>query len=186
MKTSDIHHEFHDITGERKNQILLTCDKMGSLTGKATREECHLGNGLTHLAFLAFVIDKDGFILLTKRADRKSLWANFWDASVVSHILPGESPKTAAGRRGKEELGIDTEFKDLGAFYYFARHGGSCENEYCHVLTGNYSGLVYPNPVELGQTKNLTPDKLRKDISDHPQRYTPWLKSALRKFTIRP
>src|SRR3989338_10535343 len=120
-------NSMHDIGGERPDQLLITCDKKGTIIGTATRENCHKGNGLTHLAFMSFVVDKTGRVVLTRRSPRKSLWGNFWDASVVSHVLPHETIEEATTRRGREELGIDAEFTNLGGFYYFAKYNGNCE-----------------------------------------------------------
>ncbi|MDG7042372.1 MAG: NUDIX domain-containing protein, partial [Nitrososphaerota archaeon] len=124
----------HDLKGERKNQILVVVDRMGKPVGLANRETCHTGNGKPHLAFMAFIFDTAGNIILTRRSGSKSLWSGYWDASVVSHVLPGETPETAAQRRGKEEMGVDIKFSDAGAFYYFEKYGNGAENEYCHVL----------------------------------------------------
>lgn len=180
MKTS----RFHNLNGELKEQLLVTCDQKGITLGLATREECHQGAGRTHLAFMAFVVDKDGKIVLTKRSRKKSLWGGFWDASAVSHVLEGETPEDASNRRGKEELGVDVRFKSLGAFYYFAKHLDRAENEYCFCLTGKTDGKVFPNPVEIDQVKKITVAELKKEIANHPDQFTPWLKIALEKFDI--
>lgn len=174
-------HYLHDTAGERKDQLLITVDKSGNRIGEATREECHKGEGKTHLAFMAFLIH-DGKIVLTKRAGKKSLWAGYWDASVVSHVLSGETVKEAAHRRGKEELGAEVDFRDLGAFYYFAKHGNSAENEYCHVLVGEISEEIYPNPVEIEEKEDIPLKDLKGDIVKNPNIYTPWLILALDKY----
>lgn len=172
-------NNFHNFAGEQKDQLLVLCDKNGNNLGTATRVECHNGKGKTHLAFMAFLYDKDGFVILTKRSKQKSLWADFWDASVVSHVLSGETPEKAAKRRGKEELGADTEFKDIGSFYYFAKHNDSAENEYCHVLIGKTDQEIFPNPVEIHSVEKITLEELKKRINSSPESFTPWLKLAL-------
>lgn len=172
-------HKLHNITGEQKDQLLIVCDEHGKKLGLAKREKCHQGKGITHLAFMAFLKDKNGKIILTKRSKNKSLWSGFWDATIVSHILPGETPESAANRRGKEEMGVEAEFKDIGAFYYFARHGRSAENEYCHVLSANTREIIHPNPVEIDEVKLLSVEELSEDIKKNSGKYTPWLKKAI-------
>jgi isopentenyl-diphosphate delta-isomerase len=173
---------FHELTGERKDQLLVVTDKSGNRIDTATREECHKGDGKPHLAFVAFVIDKDKKIVLTQRSSFKSLWANKWDAGTISHVLPGETVEEAAKRRGREELGIEAEFKNLGAFYYFARHGASCENEYCHVLIGKTDKIIEPNPVEIRKIRKVTYKRMLDELKKNPDDFTPWFKIALEKY----
>lgn len=179
MKT----HHLHDTQGERKDQLLIIADKEGKPIGSATREECHSGKGRTHLAFMAFIIH-DSKIILAKRASKKSLWAGYWDASVVSHVLPGEIAENAAKRRGKEEMGVEVDFKDIGAFYYFAKHGAAAENEYCHVLIGKSSEEIHPNPIEIDGLKKIILSKLKRDIIANEKKYTPWLRLAIEKVDL--
>lgn len=176
----------HDLTGERKDQLLITVDKNGNKTGTATRHVCHKGDGIPHLAFMAFILDGKNNIILTKRSEKKSLWAGFWDASVVSHVLPGETVEEAANRRGKEELGIAIPFKTIGAYYYFAKHGGSAENEYCFVLIGKTNKDIHPNPLEFEKVLKVTFADLRKDIKKGKEKYTPWLLLSLGKIDLIP
>ncbi len=177
MKTNN----FHDLSGEQKNQLLVVVDQNGKKLGVAAREECHQGEGKTHLAFMALVIDSERKIILTRRSSKKSLWAGFWDASVVSHVLPGETVEQAAERRGKEELGIEVDFADLGSFYYFAKHGDSAENEFCHVLLGKSDDEIVFNPVEIEEIKKIKLPELKEEIKNNPKIFTPWLKLALEK-----
>lgn len=174
--------KLHDIRGERKEQMLVLCDKQGNYIGEATREVCHKGKGKLHLAFLAFIVDSDGKVILTQRGKKKSLWAGYWDASVVSHVLSGETPLTAANRRGKEELGVEVAFELLGGFYYFSPHGKSAENEYCYVLLGTTLSEVSPNPVEISDIKRTSFSDLYSESKNQRGKYTPWLLLSLSKI----
>lgn len=175
-------NHLHDLKGERKDQLLVVVDKDGTPKRLATREECHKGRGQTHLAFMAFILDNEGKVILAKRSKIKSLWGGFWDTTVVSHILSGETPMQAANRRGKEEMGVDLVFKSIGSFHYFAEHGESSENEYCYCLIGKTEQKVYPNPVEISEIRKIDIDNLKKEIEINPDNFTPWLKLAIDKF----
>lgn len=177
-------NRLHNLKGEIKTQLLIVTDKNGNKQGLATREECHTGGGRIHLAFLAFVINFKGKVLLTKRGKNKSLWPQVWDASTVSHVLPGETVERAARRRGREELGIDVEFKDKSAFYYSEKYKNGAENEYCHILIGVSNLKPEGNPVEIDAVKFLTFSELKKEIKNNPDIYTPWLKLALDNITL--
>lgn len=176
--------KLHDIHGERNSQLLITTDSQGNLRGTNTRSACHTGQGIPHLAFMAFLYGKEGVIYLQKRSNKKSLWDGHWDASVVSHVLPGETVQQAANRRGKEELGVDVQFQDRGAFYYFSKYGDNCENEFCHVMVGQTNHVIHANPVEIEEIKEQKLDDLKNDIKQYPNQYTPWLKIAFEKFDL--
>ncbi|OGG15159.1 hypothetical protein A2773_04695 [Candidatus Gottesmanbacteria bacterium RIFCSPHIGHO2_01_FULL_39_10] len=178
--------KWHDLSGEQKEQILITTDENGKPIGQATRNDCHKGSGKTHLAFVAFLFDGEGNIYIQKRSQQKSLWDGHWDVSIVSHVLPGETVQQAAQRRGMEELGVDTEFQDLGGFFYFAQYNGNCENEYCHVLIGKSVEEVIHNPVEIEEIKKIKLEDLKKEVKNKKDKFTPWLKIALEKFALSP
>lgn len=178
-------NSLHNLSGEQKNQLLIVTDKKGQPIGKATRDECHKGEGKTHLAFLAFVVDREGKIILARRSKKKSLWGGFWDASVVSHILPNETSEIAAKRRGREELGIDIEFKIVGSFYYHAKFNENAENEYCYILIGKTNKNVIPNPIEIEEIRKISIKELSDDIKKRPEIYTPWIKLSLGKINIK-
>jgi isopentenyl-diphosphate delta-isomerase len=177
-------NKLHDLNGEKRDQMLQLTDKKGGVIGAATREDCHSGAGKTHLAFMAILINKDGELILAKRSRKKSLWANFWDASVVSHVLPGETVIEATKRRSREELGVEADFTDVGAFIYQVKHGLSSENEFCHVLIGRTSNSIDPNPIEVSEIKIISKNHLKKKLISEPDKYTPWLKIAVKKNLI--
>ncbi|OGG05748.1 isopentenyl-diphosphate delta-isomerase [Candidatus Gottesmanbacteria bacterium RIFCSPHIGHO2_12_FULL_40_13] len=171
-------------SGEKKGQLLITCDNKGNPNGTATRFDCHRGNGITHLAFMAFLLDEKNNLVLTKRAGNKSLWPGFWDTSVVSHVLPGETPKQAALRRSKEELAVSAEFKIFGEFYYQARQNDQSENEYCYLLSGKTEQKVIPNQVEISEIKIVNSDAFSEFYKRNLIKFTPWFNIALKKYNL--
>lgn len=176
-------NEFHDLTGEQENQLLVRVDVSGRKTGLVTRKECHMGEGLPHLAFIAFLFDGKKRMILAKRAKKKSLWGGFWDAAAVSHVLPGETAVGAAERRVKEELGIESEFKDIGAFYYKVKHhDGNSENEYCHILVGRTDKEAIPNPVEIQEVRKISFQQLSAELEEKKSIFTPWFILAMEKI----
>ena len=108
----------------------------------------------------------------------KSLWGGYWDGSIVSHVLPGESVEGAARRRGKEELGVDTDFSVAGSFYYQENYNASAENEYCYVLTGKTSEAIIANRQEISKTLYLDRHGLDKFLKEKQSQLTPWFIKA--------
>lgn len=180
-----IKNMLHDKHGERKDQLLTVVDKNGNILGTQTREKCHLGDGIPHLAFMMFLVNEKGKVILAKRSLKKTMWPGVWDTAVVSHVLPEETPFEAAKRRAGEEAGVEvSSVVKLGAFYYFKRQNGTCENEYCYVLLSRTDKEIKPNEVEIDKIKNVTIEKLEKDVKKHPEKYAPWFKIALTKYNL--
>lgn len=175
-------HKDHDLKGEQKSQLLQLVDDKGIVIGEASREECHKGEGKAHLAFMAFIFDENNNLMLTQRSSKKSLWNGYWDAAVVSHVLKGETVESAANRRGKEELGVDVTFKDVGAFYYKIKYGEYSENEYCHVLTGSTGLQIIPNEIEVASVKKISKDEFDEFYLNRKDQFTPWFHIAWEKY----
>jgi isopentenyl-diphosphate delta-isomerase len=176
-------HRLHNILGEQKDQFLILCDENGKPTGQASREDCHVGEGKRHLAFMAYIYDADGRMIFARRGMKKTLWPGFWDAAVVSHVLKGETPESAALRRGKEELGVDVTFKIVGSFPYHANYDNRSENEYCYVLVGKTNDLAVANPVEISEIDFIDRDNLDRWIKDNKDQLPPWFQIAWRQFS---
>jgi len=172
-----------------KKQILILVDKKDKELGFKEREECHKGQGLMHRAFMVFFVNKLGQLLLAKRSKNKQLWPGFWDASVVSHVLKGETYKKAAVRRAKEELGInisEKDLKDIGGFSYRSEYKNvGSENEYCRVLVNELKGKVKPNEEEISKIRFLAKLGITRELSTPKENFTPWFKIGYRIFLAK-
>lgn len=78
----------------------------GTVTGCATRAECHSGSKLLHPVVHLHVFSSDGKILLQKRALNKDIQPGKWDTSVGGHVDYGEEITDALRREAAEELGL--------------------------------------------------------------------------------
>jgi len=165
------------------DEILILTTKDGTPIGQATRRACHQREGKTHWGLLAVIKRSNGDIILARRSSNKSVFANIWDGSVATHVLPEDTPEKAAKRETKEELGVDVHFTVVGGYYYFTRDGDHAENEFCTLLVGVSDDTVHPLPTEVSEVKELSPDALGEKIKCFPSEYSPWLKEALKKFT---
>jgi isopentenyl-diphosphate delta-isomerase len=139
---------------------------------------------LLHRAVTVFIFNPRGKLLITKRSRKKRLWPLYWESSCSTHVYAGETYKTAAKRRIKEELGIETELKLALKFTYTARYknlGG--ENEVCCLFTGKYQGRIKLNKEEIEGFKWIEPKRLLKETKDRRRkRFAPWLKIALCRY----
>jgi len=164
-------------------EILIIVDKKDNIIGKETREKCHSIDGLLHRAIATFIFNDKNELLITQRSKSKKLWPNFWDASCCTHVYPNETYERAGERRLSQELGFFSKLKLLFKFRYQAKYKNiGSENEFCGLLVGRYNKSVRPNPKEISDYKWVKLEKLKNDINKHPEKYTPWLKIALKEF----
>ena len=168
---------------DNMNQQLILMSEAGKPIGFASREECHRGAGRLHWGYILLLHYPDGKFLLTRRADTKKCGAGLWDASVVSHVLSGETLFEAIERRAREEVSISiSKFTNLGAFVYTASYGEYSENEYCSVVVGSTDQVPDPNPEEISEIRFLNFVQLQDAIKAYPKTFAPWLTIPVKQF----
>ncbi|MBN2067102.1 MAG: NUDIX domain-containing protein [Candidatus Diapherotrites archaeon] len=170
---------------DRAKQKLRVTDSSGNETGKTVeRAKAHACPGVKHLAFLVFVVNGSNEFVLHKRIAKK-VGSNLLD-SPVSHVLANETLVQAVHRCLKHEYGISEklEIKKLGGFSYEKDYGdGTCENEYCLVLSVNYSGGIKPNPEEMEGAVMLMPvPEAVSDSKNCPEKFEVWFNLAIPIF----
>lgn len=161
-------------------QSVIIVDNDDKFLGKyAPRHKAHTGEGLHHRAFVCFLLNKKGQILLQKR--KHWLWDGLWDLTAISHVLHldgrDETYEKATARALKKEMGIKrVKVEKIGGFNYFAKHekDDGCENEYCAIMFGRHGGEVSPNPEDVYEYKWMGFKKFVEDTKKHPKLYTPW------------
>lgn len=161
---------------------VVLVDKKGKFKGLVEKNEAHKHPVGLHKAISVLIFDKDN-ILIQKRAKNKKTWPMYWANSCCSHPRKGESYQRAAERRLFEEMGIRTKLKRAFKIIYESKFDGDWgENEYDWVFVGEYSGRVNSDPNEIAEYKWVNLEKLKKDVNDNPQIYTPWFKMILDRF----
>jgi len=134
---------------------------------------------LLHRAFSVFIFNKDGQMLLQKRAANKYHSPGLWTNACCSHPTPGETTDAAVKRRLQEELGFTTSFKKAFHFTYKAAFdNGLTEYEFDHVYTGIYDGPIYPDPQEASAVLYLNMEEIEHDLKAIPEQYTVWFAIA--------
>ncbi len=158
---------------------VILVDQADRPVGRMEKQEAHR-KGLLHRAFSVFLLDGSK-LLIQRRALDKYHCGGLWSNPCCSHPAPGEPVLLAAERRLDEELGIkNARLRELDTFLYRAAFpNGLAEHELDHVLLGEYSGPVRPDPMEIAQVRWIDLEELQRDLQAFPQWYTPWFPPAL-------
>jgi isopentenyl-diphosphate delta-isomerase len=156
---------------------LILVDEDDREVGSLAKAACHDGDGVLHRAFSLFIFNDDGELLLQQRHDTKRLWPGYWSNSCCSHPRAGETMDEAVHRRLDEELGMSADLQFLYKFQYHARFRDlGSENELCWVYLGRSDHPVDANPTEVSDHRWIAPADLDREMTDHPDRFTPWFR----------
>lgn len=150
--------------------------------GLMPKMEAH-EKAILHRAFSVFVLNDKNELMLQQRAADKYHSPLLWANTCCSHQRENETNIEAGNRRLQEEMGFNTELKELFSFIYKAPFdNGLTEHELDHVMIGYYNGEPTINPDEVEAWKWMDIDEVRKDIQQNPNIYTAWFKIIFDKF----
>lgn len=163
-------------------EYLVLVDINDNPIGSEEKVKCHLPNGKLHRAFTALLFDKEGRLVITRRAKEKMLWPGDWDGTVASHPRKPETYTSSAERRMPEELGISCKMDYLFKFEYHVKYNDiGSENEICGTLVGIVNDSIEFKVVkeEIDMVKWISSKELMIEIKNNPKIYCPWMLIAL-------
>ncbi|MAA75449.1 MAG: isopentenyl-diphosphate delta-isomerase [Salinisphaeraceae bacterium] len=159
------------------DESLILVDPDDRVLGFESKQAAHDGPGKLHRAFSIFLFNGRGELLLQQRSAEKRLWPLFWSNSCCSHPRRGEQDLEAAQRRIDEELGVSPNLTYLFRFEYQARYrDAGSEHELCTIYAARSDAPVRVNVHEVAACRSIAPAVLDRELKDHPDAYTPWLK----------
>ena len=159
-------------------QVVLLVSPLDVPLGTCSKQQAHV-EGKLHRAFSVFLTNEDGEILLQRRALTKYHSGGLWTNACCSH--PVGDVLSDAVVRLKEELGVESELKEIGHFVY--RHvfeNGMTEYEVDHVLLGQISrsAPLSPAPEEADAVEWMSVQELSRQLTEMPGKFTPWFITA--------
>jgi len=168
-------------SGEGEHQEIILVDENDNLLGFEEKLAAHQGEGKLHRAFSLFIFNSSGQLLLQRRAIQKYHFGGLWTNTCCSHPRKDEELLDAAHRRLREELGFDTDIKEISSFIYRAcdERSGLTEHELDHVLVGQFDGQPRPDAAEIDDWRWVDLEPLILDMQNNPGLYTPWFKIAI-------
>ena len=165
----------------QEEQVILV-NKKDEQIGLMPKLEAH-EKAVLHRAFSVFVLNKNKEIMLQQRAASKYHSPLLWTNTCCSHQRNGETNLVAGARRLQEEMGFETNLKELFHFIYKAPFdNGLTEHELDHVMIGYYNDEPIINPEEVENWKWMSIEAIKKDMLVHPNEYTIWFKIIFDEF----
>lgn len=150
--------------------------------GLMAKLEAHQ-KAVLHRAFSVFVLNNKNEIMLQQRARHKYHSPLLWTNTCCSHQREGETNIQAGSRRLFEEMGFNTELKELFNFIYKAPFdNGLTEHELDHVMIGYYNGAPVINQEEVEDWKWMKIEDVKIDMEIQPAIYTVWFKIIFDEF----
>lgn len=163
-----------------KEEVILV-NRDNQEIGLMEKMEAH-HKGLLHRAFSVFIFNDQNQLLLQQRAQEKYHSGGLWTNTCCSHPRKNETILDAGKRRLLEEMGFETSIEEVFQFIYEAKlDKGMTEHEFDHVLIGRFSGIPNPNPDEVMDWKFVELEAVKKDILNHPERYTVWFREIFER-----
>jgi isopentenyl-diphosphate delta-isomerase len=164
------------------DQYVILVNEKDEPQGKMEKMEAH-EKGLLHRAFSVFIFNRRGEMLLQRRALKKYHSGGLWTNACCSHPKPGEEVHHAAVRRLKEELGFETVLQKAFEFTYRSEFAnGLIEHEFDHVFTGEYNGVIQPDPKEVCDYCYKGLEEIGQLLKTHPERFSAWFHIAFPKI----
>ena len=158
------------------DEVVLVDDD-GTPRGTAPRATVHTAETPLHQAFSLYLFDREGQVLVTRRALGKATWPGVWTNACCGHPRPGEELEHAVRRRLHEELGVTVERLEMALpdFRYRAVDAsGVVEHELCPVLVGQVRGELRPDPAEVAEHAWLPWRDLVAAVATAPRVWSPW------------
>lgn len=170
---------------------VVLVDELGRAVGRMDKLAAHRAPGAWHAAFSVMVRDRQGHLLLHRRAPGKYHFPGAWTNSCCSHPRSGEDLADAVVRRVRDELGLDVATRPLrhaGSFWYRADDAatGMVEREHDQVVIVDDVDHddVHPDPDEMDAVQWVTADQARALVASGP--VTPWFSQVLDLVLARP
>ncbi len=161
---------------------VILVDTKDNPIGLMNKIEAH-EKAVLHRAFSVFVLNDNNELMLQQRAHHKYHSPLLWTNTCCSHQRENESNIQAGTRRLREEMGFETELKEMFHFIYKAPFdNGLTEHELDHVMLGYYNEMPNINKDEVESWKWMKIEDIKNDMITNPDIYTVWFKIIFEEF----
>ncbi len=164
---------------EEKVILVDTNDNPIGLMNKLEAHE----KAVLHMACSVFILNDKNELMLQQRAHLKYHSPLLWTNTCCSHQRENETNIHAGTRRLREEMGFETELKEMFHFIYKAPFdNGLTEHELDHVMIGYYNKMPDINKDEVESWKWMKIEDVKNDMITNQDQYTIWFKIIFEEF----
>ena len=156
-------------------------DEEDNVIGKATREECHVGNRLIYRSVYVFVLNDKNELFLQKRSMLKDLYPGYYTGSASGHVDYGEDCEDAARRELKEEQGIEAPLQRLCKFKSFSE----IEREISILFLCRHNGPFQVNKKEISEAEFMNIEEIKRILETNKRKFAHGFKIAFKEFLKR-
>ena len=137
-------------------------DEDDMVVGRASREECHRRR-LLHRSVMFFIFDRDGRILVNKRAAKKDFFGGLWSIVLGGHVSSGDGYDETAVREAREEAGLGSKPFRMG--YFKKRLPQEEENVTVYGFVADREPKLLAEEIESGSfmTVQEAEERMRQD-----------------------
>lgn len=161
---------------------VILVDANDNPIGLMNKLEAH-EKAVLHGAFSVFILNDKNELMLQQRAHHKYHSPLLWTNTCCSHQRENETNIQAGTRRLHEEMGFETELKEMFHFIYKAPFdNGLTEHELDHVMLGYYNDMPDINKDEVESWKWMKIEDVKNDMIRNPNQYTVWFKIIFEEF----
>ena len=161
---------------------VILVDSNDNPIGLMNKLEAH-EKAVLHRAFSVFILNDKNELMLQQRANHKYHSPLLWTNTCCSHQRENETNIQAGTRRLREEMGFETELKEMFHFIYKAPFdNGLTEHELDHVMLGYYNDIPNINKDEVESWKWMRIEDIKNDMIINPNLYTVWFKIIFEEF----
>ncbi|HHQ4050832.1 TPA: isopentenyl-diphosphate Delta-isomerase [Citrobacter freundii] len=161
-----------------QTEHVILLNVKGIPSGTLEKYTAHTADTPLHLAFSCWLFNREGQLLVTRRALSKKAWPGVWTNSVCGHPQQEESNEEAVIRRCRFELGVEITPPEsiYPDFHYRATDpNGIVENEVCPVFAARITSELLPNSDEVMDYQWCNLSCVLRGIDATPWAFSPWM-----------
>lgn len=152
-------------------EYLDVVDDENMFTGEVVERSVAHEKGLFHRHVSCWIVNKEGMVLLQRRAYTKTKNPGLW-AKTGGHVDAGETPEQAALREVKEEIGLDLVKEDLMCASIYKSSENTCFGYEFVVVTDKAINEFELQKEEVCEVKYFTIEEIEEAFIQKDPEFT--------------